>query len=526
MPEEAPNPYDQIPYRGFPRRHSHPELLAANATIFGLQPPSVATSRILEVGCGDGANLISIAASLPDAQCSGVDRSETHITKGQEVIDGAGLTNIQLQQGSFADLATPEQPYDYIIAHGVYSWISSEEQQQLLALLKSQLSPNGVAFVSYNCYPGWNLRKLVRELLLYRTRNVEDPQQRVNIARQILPILAGAVPPAMQGYAALLADEQALINQTDDYYIAHEHLEVDNEPCHFHEFATRLDQNSLQFLCEAELASMFINRYPAPLAALQTKDTDVIEAEQLLDFAVLRMFRQTLICHDAQEVSRQLNPDIAKELLATAHGVYDQAPLRFDTQPESFQGSRGANVTTSHPLAKAAMLVMAENWPKRLTFAELETLAHQKLAGTSTAALESEALEQASQSLSEMLLACATADIVELHASAGTFATEVSDKPVASQLARYQAGIGSTVTTLRHVPLNLDTLSQHLIQLCDGNNDLETMALSVETLVSQGKFVLQDQGLTTNVPDDVKRLATQHVEARLSNLAKNALLTG
>ncbi|MEM1297207.1 MAG: class I SAM-dependent methyltransferase, partial [Verrucomicrobiota bacterium] len=276
MPEEPPDPYDQIPYRGFPRRHSHPELLAAHATIFGLSPQAVESSRILEIGCGDGANLISIAASLPNAHCSGVDRSVTHIEKGQEVITGAGLANIELQQGDFTELPAPEQPYDYIIAHGVYSWISHEEQQQLLSLIKNQLAPNGVAFVSYNCYPGWNLRTLVRELMLYRTRNVEDPQQKVNIARQILPVLSGAVPSTMQGYAALLVDEQTLVNQTDDYYIAHEHLEEDNEPCHFHEFADRLDQNELQFLCEAELSSMFINRYPAALTALQTQDGDVI----------------------------------------------------------------------------------------------------------------------------------------------------------------------------------------------------------------------------------------------------------
>ncbi|MEM1296719.1 MAG: hypothetical protein AAGH89_15245, partial [Verrucomicrobiota bacterium] len=249
-------------------------------------------------------------------------------------------------------------------------------------------------------------------------------------------------------------------------------------------------------------------------------------AEQLLDFAMLRMFRQTLICHGSIDVNRRLSPDVAKSLLATAFGVYDQAPLRFDGQPESFQGSRGANVTTGHPLAKAAMLVMAENWPKRLPFAELETQAHQKLAGSSSTAQEPEVLEQASQSLAEMLLACATADIVELHISPGTFVTELSENPIASPLARYQAGIGSTVTTLRHVSLNVDTLSQHLIQLCDGNHGLEAMASSVAMLVSEGKFVFQDQGLTTNLPDDVQRLAEQHVQSRLENLARNALLIG
>ncbi len=525
MPEETPNPYDQIPYRGFPRRHAHPELLAANGTIFGMSPPPVETSRVLELGCGDGANIISIAASLPNATCIGIDQSETQIQQGQEVVTGAGLANVELRQGDFSEFAATEAPFDYIIAHGVYSWISADEQEKLLSLIKSQLSPQGVAFVSYNCYPGWNLRQLVRQLMLYRTRNVEDPQQKVNIARQILPVLSGAIPQTMQGYAALLVDEQQLLNQTDDYYIAHEHLERENSPCYFHEFATQLNQEGLQFLSEAELASMFINRYPAALGVLQTEDADVIEAEQLLDFAVLRMFRQTLICHDNIEISRQLSPEVAKNMLATAFGMYDQAPKQFDNRPESYQGSKGANVTTRHPLAKAAMLVMAESWPKRLSFEELETLAHQKLAGGTSTALESDALEQATQSLAEMLLASATADIVELHTFTGSFVAEATDQPIASPLARYQAGKGPSVTTLRHSAINLDTLSQHLIQLCDGTHDLDAMITSVESLVSEGKFVLQDQGLAAH-GDDVKPLAEQHVRARLNNMARNAIFLG
>ncbi len=525
MSEDSPNPYDQIPYRGFPRRHAHPDLMAANATIFGLAPPPVESARVLEIGCGDGANLISIAASLPGAQCTGIDSADTHVNQGNEVVQGAGLTNIELKKADFSEF-TPEQPFDYIIAHGVYSWITDEEQKMLLAAIKKQLSPNGVAFVSYNCYPGWNLRKLVREMMLYRTRNVSDPQERVNIARQILPTVAAAVPATMQGYAALLADEQALINQTDDYYIAHEHLEQENEPCYFHEFAGRLNASGLQFLCEAELASMFINRYPAALGALQTEAGDAIESEQLLDFAMLRMFRQSLICHDGTEVSRQIGTDVVKAMRASAFGVYEQAPQVFDARPESFQGARGANVTTSHPLAKAAMWALAENFPRRLTFEELQTLAHQKLTGTDSAALEVDAMEQASQSLAEMLLACATADIVELHTSAGNFVTEASDAPVASGLARFQAGRGTSVTTLAHSTLNLDAVNQQLLQLCDGTNGREALVATLQNLVSEGKVILQDQGQTASGADEVKRLAEEQVEARLANFARNGLLAG
>ncbi len=527
------DPYDAIPYVGRPRAFAHPDDLATRAHLFGLTPPPVETARILEIGCADGANLLSIGASLPKSVCVGIDRSANQVATGESLVKAAGLKNVFLGELDFRELPEkPDETYDYIIAHGVYSWIDADAQAALIDKIRSHLSSHGVAFVSYNCYPGWHLRQMVREFLLYHTGGVEDPQERVNRCRTALPGLIQSVPQHLQGYAALLVEEHQLIERTSDDYIAHEHLEADNRPCYFHEFASRLEANGLQFLCEAELSSMQANRYPQALGQLADQNNDgsdaaldPIKAEQYLDFARLRMFRQTLIVHADLKIVRQLGPARVRDLSASAYGVYQQNQTAINDQSETFQGEKGVSVTTAHPLAKAAMRVLAENWPNRLPFSELESFSRSMLANSSSPAAQTEDVEKGTTAIAEVLLAGATAEIVNLHHSPARYTTSVSDKPVASSLARAQAVVGASVSTLRHRSLTLTSLGQHMINLLDGKHDHGRLAGAVVNLVEDGKFVLQENGLAVTAADDRNRLAKQQISALLDDFARAGLLT-
>jgi len=526
------DPYDAIPYVGRPRPLAHPDDLATRAHLFGLTPPPVETARVLEIGCADGANLHSIAASLPKSVCVGIDRSASQIAEGEKIAKSAALKNVFLGELDFRELPEkPDDTYDYIIAHGIYSWIDADAQTSLIEKIRSHLSPHGVAFVSYNCYPGWHLRQMVREFLLYHTAGIDDPQERVNRCRDALPGLIQSVPPQLQGYAALLVEEQQLIERTSDDYIAHEHLEENNRPCYFHEFASRLEENGLQFLCEAELASMQANRYPQVLGQLAGHGSgdaegalDPIKAEQYLDFSRLRMFRQTLIVHADVEVKRQLEPARVRELSASAYGVYKEEQAGISDQAETFQGEKGVSITTAHPLSKAAMRVLAENWPNRLPFAELESFSRSMFSSEASTTAQTEEIEKGSSAIAEMLLAGATAEIVNLHISPARYTTSVSEKPVASQLARAQADVDANVTTLRHRSLTLSSLGQHMIKLLDGKHDHAKLADAVIKLVEDGKFVLQENGLAVSEADDRSRLAKQQVSALLDQFAKAGLL--
>jgi len=478
------------PYRGLPRKYTHPDVLAAHARLFGFQAPRTESARVLELGCGDGSNLLSIACSLPGATCIGVDMSASQIEQGNRLREAAGLPNVSLMQEDFTQETPAKGTFDYIIAHGVYSWISPEAQGRLLARIQKQLAPRGVAFVSYNCYPGWNLRKLTRDLLGYTARGIADPQEQVNLARQVLPQVLQSIPSTLPGYAALLQEEHQLLSQAGDSYLAHEHLEADNWPCYFHEFAARAQAQELQYLCEAELSSMHINRFPAPLAALQTAGGGVIEAEQLLDFATLRMFRQTLLCHRDVPLNRQLSSKTVQEMRASSLGIYTKAPTTFTAEAETFQGAKGGSVVLSDPLSKAAFLVLAEHWPASLEFPRLEALARERLAAAGQSA------ETASSGiLAQSLLAGATVEVLELHTAPSRATGIVSERPYASELARAQAQAGPLVSSLRHLNVNLDAFSWRLLPKLDGTRKVDDLVKEAGADIS----ALQVEGALRNL---------------------------
>lgn len=510
--------YDELPYLGFPRRHAHPSVIGATARIFGIEAPPVSTARILELGCGDGANILSIAAGLPDASCCGVDSSGIQIDRGQAAAQQAGIDNIRLIQADFVSADYPEENYDYIIAHGVYSWITSEEQDEMLQLIRRRLSSQGVAFISYNCFPGWNFRKLTRDIMLYQTRKLNGQQEKVDMARQVLPVIGEAIPQGIGGYAALVRDEQKLVDGTGDYYIAHEHLEEDNQPCYFHEFAERLDGNELQYLCEAEMSSMFINRYPAPLVRLQQEPPGTmaarIEAEQLLDYAVLRMFRQSLVVAKGHDGSSSISSSVVEGLWASAFGDFPDDPV-FSNQSETFTSAKGIGINTSSAVAKAALFVLAKRWPERVAFDDLLEGAMALVPETGD--------EEARGAVAELLLAACSTDGVELHADRGMFTGEVPDKPRVSALARYQANQEKTAFTLRHLIYDVDGFARFLLPKLDGSLDFEGILSLILQGLESGELTLPPEVPVPDDPTEREAFIRQQLPGTLEGMANAGL---
>jgi SAM-dependent methyltransferase len=137
-----------------PRRQTHPDRLAAMARLFGMRPAPVTACRVLELGCGSGANLIPQAYYLPESRFTGIDMAAEPIAVARAMAGDLGLSNIDLRVADLRDLGTEVGEFDYIFAHGLYSWIPADVRDRLLAVCSERLAPQGVAFVSYNVYPG------------------------------------------------------------------------------------------------------------------------------------------------------------------------------------------------------------------------------------------------------------------------------------------------------------------------------------------------------------------------------------
>ncbi|MBI3866078.1 MAG: class I SAM-dependent methyltransferase, partial [Planctomycetia bacterium] len=142
-------PYDEIPYISHPYPHSHPERLAAIARLLGLKPTPVDKCRVLELGCAAGNNLIPAAEALPGSTFLGVDLSERQIAVGCTTVDELELDNIELRHGNIMDVSADDGQFDYIIVHGIFSWVPHDVQDRILSVCKQNLTPNVVAYVSY-----------------------------------------------------------------------------------------------------------------------------------------------------------------------------------------------------------------------------------------------------------------------------------------------------------------------------------------------------------------------------------------
>ena len=243
-----------------------------------MSPAPVTQCRMLEIGCGSGGNLAPLAYSLPRSRFVGIDLAEAPIAAAREISDALGLNNIDWRVCDLRSLSEGEGEFDYIVAHGIYSWVPAEVRDALLAACRTLLAPEGVAFISYNAYPGSYERRMLREMLLQRGDDVES-------AREFLRGLAH--------------EEAAALAVSPDDILFHDILAPVNQPVWFHEFAAHARGHGLRYLGEADPHDMF-----------DEAGRLVDEAgEQELDFRRLRRFRQTLLCRAEARLRRRIEPE-------------------------------------------------------------------------------------------------------------------------------------------------------------------------------------------------------------------------
>ena len=157
--------YDEYLYDDYPFAETHPDWLSTLGVLFGLTPAPVTTCRVLELGCGLGGNLVGMGVALPHSEFVGIDLSANQIAHGRATVEAIGLHNVHLHAMNVCDVDESLGAFDYIICHGVYSWVPPDAQAAILRICRRQLAPHGIAYISYNVRPGWNLRSSLRDML-------------------------------------------------------------------------------------------------------------------------------------------------------------------------------------------------------------------------------------------------------------------------------------------------------------------------------------------------------------------------
>ena len=414
------------------------------------------------------------------------------------------------------------EKYDYIICHGVFSWVPKPVQDRILALCAESLDAEGIAYVSYNTRPGWNMRGTIRDMMRYHTANLSDPETKIEQARAVLEFFADSIPANGNAYGMLLKSELTQLRKQADGYMFHDHLEDVNDPIYFHEFMTRARAAGLDYLGEADLGVMWHGNLPPKTAeVLRGAESNVVKMEQYMDFLRNRMFRRTLLCHSGLKIHRNLSvPGLAGRFLAANLMLLDSASELKSNVSVRFQIGQRNIISTAAPVTKVALHRLATLWPKSIRFEDLA----QHAVSAVDPGVDAHNCQQSPffTVLGNYLLTCCASDQIEISVHPSRFTIDVSAYPQASQLARQQARAGNIVTNLRHELVQLENADLHLLKMLDGSQSHDDLVAELERLAASGSLAVHGpkQGEFS-----LRSSLKQAVNDALERIARRALLT-
>lgn len=475
-----------------------------------------ATERftVVELGCGDGGNLLPLAFYHPRSVFVGIDSSRSALDRAQEAADRLGVTNIRYVCRDIRDVTARElAPVDYIIAHGLYSWVPEDVRGAILSFCRDALSADGLAYISYNAQPGWSTRLLVRDTLRRAQSVREAPiEQKAARAIALATRLIEDMPSAGFASTVVLADELARVRDGDPGYVFHEYLTDTNDGFWLTDFVERARQYGLGYVVDAQFCRWEGYVPPELRRTVARRNLDPIEAEETVDLLGHRYFRASILCRS--DVPR---PQAShSELLEHVHVA---ASLRSQSESldlteglvEHFVGTADSDVTLECSISKAAIALLASAWPTGLRLDRLYEDARSLLAEHDQP-VEPDARRQLVDDLSALFEAAQ----IDLRLHEPVFSSEITEYPKAHALARWEAERRASLTTPYHRPVALDGPSLELVRAMDGSrskSDLQRVFGSEvvdQTLATLGCCGLLDRRSGSMIRDGApKRLSAE-----------------
>ncbi|HVW77772.1 MAG TPA: class I SAM-dependent methyltransferase [Alloacidobacterium sp.] len=461
----APSSYDIVEYPGFAYGNTHPDQLAVMATLYGLDPAPVASCRVLEIACNEGANLIPMAYAIPGGTFTGFDLAAECVVRGQHRIEALGLKNIRLFQADLLEIGDDLGEFDYIIAHGLYAWVPGAVSDRLLSFCGKHLAEDGVAFISYNALPGSYQRQMIREMMLTGAQGVDDPDAKVRAGIEFLGAVAAARPEG-DVFRALLQEQHKRLQDKRPHVLYHDDFSPAYHPVSFSQFVAHAARHGLQYLSESVLPPPNDPCFkPEFMKTVQGISSDLIAQEQMLDYARMRMYRETLLCRAHHKLQRRFPPQSFDRLCFASTALSEPA----ENDAARFYRLQGE--TKLHCIQPATIGVMERliaAWPHTVPYGEVASL----LAGYGLTERDKIAM---------LLLQMAVAHMIELHTWSPPLAQSIAEKPKAPATSRLDARTHDYTPTLWHTQVDLtDAVGRFCLQLLDGTRDRKALLEALE----------------------------------------------
>lgn len=466
--------YDEMPYETLAQRSTDPNRLAALGRLYGLDIPSPERAAILEIGCGTGANLIHIAERFPESRCVGIDLSERHTAEGQRLAQASGIRNVELRCGDLQSAAVGEGEFDYVVCHGVYSWVPPHVQQQLLRTISVSLSEHGIGYVSYNVLPGWRQRGALRDIMRTGARsrsaisNSYSPEEQLQGAMELLAVVASARSREGDAYGSYVRESLSRFKDSHPAYLFHEYLEEYNSAVLFADFMREAELHGLQFVSEAKVALMSIDDLGGDVREyLSQLGNDIIAQEQSLDMIRNRVFRETLLCKGHHALKRDLKASVFKSI----HFVSDYRFVRETTGGMEFREvSEGQIVTTPRDEHAQALRLIGAVGYSGISFSALSELLN-----------KDGAIALDERALMHVIVRLWRAGFLDVALSRSPIAETCDGVARISQVAQDQvAKERSSVIALQHRSCKVSVFEREILKMCDGNKSFQDIRSSLE----------------------------------------------
>jgi SAM-dependent methyltransferase len=291
--------YDDIPYANLPFAQTRPAVLATVATLHGLTPPDPREARVLELGCGAGANLAGIAAADPGVRAVGVDLASTAVEVARATAAAAGLANVGFDVGD------------------------------VLALTEGELGE--FDYVSYTAHPGGHMRQMLREMAQWHARGLQEPLERAERARGLFALLdqlGESEGPSF--YGGVVGEDVHALATAPDSMLVHDLLGPTYAPVWFTEFAAAIARHGMAYVGDASPESSREPPWSPAVSAFvdEAAADDRVAREQYFDLLVMRRFRSSLVCHADRGPAPRVDRGAVQRLLVSSDGDGAPEPIR------------------------------------------------------------------------------------------------------------------------------------------------------------------------------------------------------
>ncbi len=493
--------YDAVEYEALEHVHAHPDRIAVVGALRGLTPSRVDNCRVLEIACATGGHLLPMAEQMPGSRFVGIDLSPRQIESGAAIIREVGLTNIELRCQDLMDFPREEGEFDYIIAHGFYSWVPEVVQKKLMDICRRHLSKNGLAYISYNTLPGWRAKGVIRDMMLFHSRGVTDRTERVRRGREMVQFVAENISHG-GFYRNMVGDFQKSMSKQADSYLLHEHLAEVNEAIYLRDFVDRANETGLALVGDTNANDDYWGRIPAAARDTISKlSADVVERDQYMDFLTNRMVRRSVLCRaDAANFSGETAASEIRKLYIAGNPAETAVGVNAAGRNVFEFGTKNDKVQLSDPRPIAAMRRLCGAWPSALAFSELAA------AALAVVPENQRDPEKNAVAMAHVMETCYSLGIVELWTHPTDYiARAPGEFPRATRLARWQAATLPMVTSLRHTRVIAEPALRQLLPLLDGTRDIDALAAEV---AKQNKPTPDRQTLKKMISVALQKLAT------------------